>query len=265
MAPPLRFIARQEEEICRRYKAGESSLQLAMAFSCSDWTIRSCLSRNGVDRRSKTAHSRKYTCNFCFFQSVDTQTKAYWLGFLLADGCVFGRRLQLTLKLDDIDHLKKFLSDFDATYPVRMYPERNIAEVVIVHAQLIKDLAKYGVIPRKTYNMKWPSVQPNLLRHMIRGYVDGDGGFYHVDNGFAGGDDRFSATGHIDFIEKMQQTLICECNLSKTKYVYLPNTTFVRVSYSGRLQLQRIFTYLYQDATVYMDRKRNLIEPWLFP
>lgn len=33
-------------------------------------------------------HYRKYTFNFNFFEKIDNELKAYWLGFLYADGCI---------------------------------------------------------------------------------------------------------------------------------------------------------------------------------
>ena len=33
-------------------------------------------------------HYRKYFFDFDFFENIDTELKAYWLGFLYADGCV---------------------------------------------------------------------------------------------------------------------------------------------------------------------------------
>ena len=60
----------------------------------------------------------KYTYNENYFKIIDSEEKAYWLGFLYADGCItrFYRNeklksmsLELTLQSNDIEHLKKFL------------------------------------------------------------------------------------------------------------------------------------------------------------
>jgi len=44
------------------------------------------------------------------FDNIDTEEKAYWLGFLYADGWVSskGNTVGLTLALKDIEHLKKY-------------------------------------------------------------------------------------------------------------------------------------------------------------
>nr|DAG90196.1 MAG TPA: endonuclease [Crassvirales sp.] len=45
-----------------------------------------------------------------FFSVIDTEEKAYWLGFLYADGFISasGNTVGLSISLKDIDHLKKY-------------------------------------------------------------------------------------------------------------------------------------------------------------
>ena len=44
------------------------------------------------------------------FQQIDSNNKAYWLGFLAADGSVKGNELSIGLSSKDRGHLAKFLT-----------------------------------------------------------------------------------------------------------------------------------------------------------
>ena len=51
-----------------------------------------------------------------YFDAIDTPQKAYWLGLLMTDGCVYAKkekslRLCLTLKTEDKYLIEQFLSD----------------------------------------------------------------------------------------------------------------------------------------------------------
>jgi hypothetical protein len=51
---------------------------------------------------------RRYALDESFFNCIDTEDKAYWLGFLTADGLIGDDFVRIDLQLRDIDHLHKF-------------------------------------------------------------------------------------------------------------------------------------------------------------
>ena len=67
--------------------------------------------------------ARKHTCNEHFFDTIDTQEKAYWLGFLFADGNVsnISNTVSISLKGDDIAHLEKFKIFINASNNIRSF------------------------------------------------------------------------------------------------------------------------------------------------
>lgn len=125
--------------------------------------------------------------NNSVFENIDTEEKAYWLGFIYADGCVSNSTkytLEITLKKSDENHLKKFRSFLDSdalisnktiSHGEKVYKAVRIA----VHSKkLVEDLISKGCTPRKSLTLSFPSreilPQP-LVKHFIRGYFDGDG------------------------------------------------------------------------------------------
>ena len=70
----------------------------------------------------------KYYYNKDFFNKIDTEEKAYWLGFLYADGCIVTRSkckkvtpmsLELVLSSIDINHLYKFLNSLESNIEIK--------------------------------------------------------------------------------------------------------------------------------------------------
>jgi hypothetical protein len=78
----------QKEEICRRYLQGEGSYALAREFGVAGFTVSRLLNQRGIKRRFGSEAHRTHSANHSFFNTIDTEEKAYWLGFLAADGCI---------------------------------------------------------------------------------------------------------------------------------------------------------------------------------
>ncbi len=147
--------------------------------------VRATLRRAGVPLRSTprpTANYRQYTMDEGYFARIDTERKAYWLGFIIADGNVHLNRLTIGVQVQDIGHLEQFLEDVGSNSPVVRgktsgYSDKEQCRVRLNSQQLISDLGKLGVVPRKSGREVAPlgSIPDNLHRHFWRGVVDGDG------------------------------------------------------------------------------------------
>lgn len=131
----------------------------------------------------------KRTCdvNSAYFETL-TEESSYWLGYLLADGCVAFRRgpdgdvrqtvLQLSSK--DCEHLDKFKTAIGSTYAV-CGPYRGCWQLAVPDYDLCLSLEKYGVVPAKSLTAEPPKLPAKFERHWARGVIDGDGCFnrYH--------------------------------------------------------------------------------------
>lgn len=69
--------------------------------------------------------ARKHKLNKSYFASIDSEEKAYWLGFLMADGCVYkgssknSYRLQINLSFNDRDCLEKLNESIESDYDIK--------------------------------------------------------------------------------------------------------------------------------------------------
>ena len=127
---------------------------------------------------------KRYSINKNYFSNIDTEEKAYWLGFLYADGCVreLKGKANVTIGLNpkDKEHLEKFKKCLDSDSPIRQYDHPkglySTSVITINCTKMAYDLIKLGCVPNKTYEkIKMPDINDELKIHFIRGFLDGDG------------------------------------------------------------------------------------------
>mgnify|MGYP001610872498 CR=1 FL=1 len=267
-----RMSGMQIEEMCHLYLTGESGASLGRAFGISTPAVFGFLERRHIELRHDLGGPRRYTCDHRFFQTIDTESKAYWLGFLAADGTVTNRDVHLQLAACDTEHVSRFRDALQATHPIRPVNNHGYpATIMTISSQeMIHDLANHNVVPRKTHILRLPTLSPEMLRHYLRGYIDGDGTFtrsrirrkdrpglqYQVHS-------RFSLPGNVTFLVQVQQMLMRFCGVSATK-IFLQRAHFSQnigiLAYGGTRQVRTIFDWLYHDATVWLPRKRERFE-----
>ena len=228
--------------------------------------------RNGVERTFDTW--RKYKFNEHFFDIIDTEEKAYWLGFLYADGYVSSTNntVELGLKESDKSHIEKFIASIDGDMPIRK-KEKIIGDKIYVSysvsitSSIFKNaLINNGCVNNKSLVLKFPTkdiVPSELIHHFIRGYIDGDGCYYFGTNLYNGKNHSYKShyisidvAGTEDFLLGMIMSLKLHQNKLHTLHDY--NDIPKKVSYSGKYAIDIINT-IFKDANIYLDRKYERI------
>ena len=99
------------------------------------------------------------------------------------------------------------------------------------------------------------------MRHFIRGYFDGDGCFSVIKRNDRKNPNsktyQFNITGMENPLRKIQEHLIKNTGVVDNGLKHRKSTIAVTIHYSGRNVCKRILDYLYQDATIYLQRKYN--------
>lgn len=168
----------QSAEAVDMYVSGRSLESVGEAFGVSLETIRNRVILAGVNRRSR-ARIRK-TKNESFFKSIDCESKAYFLGLLIADGNVSKGYVRLSLVESDRHIIESFANELESTNKIytrvrRDGNSRNQACFALNSQEIVGDLAALGVSERKSFTVVPPEIETNLRRHMVRGMIDGDG------------------------------------------------------------------------------------------
>lgn len=260
-----KLTAAQVDEVCLRYLKGESSKVLAQEMLVSSVAIRGLLKRRNIERRTPSESARIYQFNQSFFHIINNEEKAYWLGFLGAnaniedEGCI-----SLKLGIQDLNHLQAFKDTISSMHPLKLYETKGntYCSLSVYSKQTCADLRKIGIVPRKTFVLQFPLeiIGSDLSRHFLRGYVDGDGGFYLTKTNRKSPNHLFSLTFNEIFLQQCQTFLCNNLGLNQTKIGRRNKDSPIgTLRYCGRKQVKKIAEWLYNDASIYLARKRNKI------
>ncbi len=193
------------------------------------------------------AGKHKYKINTRYFSSIDSPEKAYWLGFLWADGCISAttgsKRIVFCLHHRDHQHLEQLVNDLDSTYPVRQRGRFSYLEMC--SKDMFEDLLNCGVEERKTWGTSLPIVSDGLASHFIRGLFDGDGSYM---------------THHIQIVGTEQT---CKWLLDTTRRLVdvgggayeRPNRGCWLWDVNGGRQTPKLMNWIYKNPTRYLKRK----------
>lgn len=240
---------------------------------------------DAVKTRAEKMGLRKdfHYCDFDYFKIIDTEEKAYWLGFIFADGWVYTSEKHrswctgIELQKDDIGHLRKFNKSINGNYSVdtrvrtdsfkdgdprthKTCQSKSFYETCFIRIfskQFTDNLIDKGVIQNKSLVKKFPNYLPeDLVRHFIRGYFDGNGSVWSKTQNtlcFKIG------SGSKDFITVLRDVLIkseiyCSEILS-TSNKHGKDTYFTFDIYSNFENSLKFYNYLYLNSTIYLERK----------
>lgn len=161
-------------EVVRLYGTGLSQQSVADVLDVSQWWVSATLRRLGVPSRPEGGRRRR-SLDESFFDDIDTPEKAYWLGFIAADGFVRadGRTVGLRLMPSDVGHVAALAAALGSDAPIR--DMQGGKQVLFYSKHMVESLAKVGITRWKSRTcLPWEG-SPELLPHYWRGAVDGDG------------------------------------------------------------------------------------------
>lgn len=252
----LEKITQIESVICR-YKSGESAKEIAKDLEVGGAFIREIISDAGIKRTRSEANRntaqkrncRKYAIDESVFNVV-TEESAYWIGFLMADGCVYKGTVGVAIQKKDGKHLEKFRDFLKTNRPIKA--KSNNCDFLVIRSSLIAESLKvFGVTPKKSATAKVNGLEFN--RHFWRGVIDGDGSIFMDKSKNI----RISLVGSLDLINQFLEYVKSFVE-TEVKVKRCVNTDKVfRVKLSNKKAFQ-VIQALYDGCNIYLDRKYEI-------
>ncbi len=195
MGRPRPITPEQGDEILAKYEAGESRNSLADQYGASRRFLTNYLKERGARvRQCAEICATVLPRGNVFADALTNPESAYWVGFLMADGCISDTvknrnpAIILVLAAKDTGHVQK-LADFIGVNTVRVnkrpaggQSEGYDARYTVTNRPMSDTLISYGVTPRKTHTAKvcdGLSMSPDFWR----GYMDGNGTIRYIKRG----------------------------------------------------------------------------------
>lgn len=244
------------KKVSEKYLYEKTSLtQLQREFSIDRRTLSKKFKEMGINIINNQ-NILKFNENI--FDEVNTEEKAYWLGFIFADGyissssCKYKNVFEMSLCLTDIAHLHKF-NKFMGHIKNNVKSDNYRCRWNIMNSHLWEVLNNYGCVPNKSLILKFPHnvfKNPDLVRHFIRGYFDGDGCISYYKNKHIISP-RISIIGTKNFLNE----IIEMSNISaKFKHDKRHSEKTFSLEYTKENSI-KMLNWLYSDCTIYLDRK----------
>jgi len=245
-----------EKEIIQYYLDGNNHYRIQDKFGTSRKTSIQILNKFSIKKRSFEELYRIYSLKEDYFEKIDTEDKAYFLGLLIADGYNNNRQFTLSLQEKDVHILEIFKECLKYDSPIRTIDRKKgcpncsvLKSLVVCSVKMCKDLSKWGCIKAKSHFTYFPDISEEFWNHFIRGVFDGDGWVHEKRQGM-------TIIGNKDLIVRIQEILVEKCQIIKNKlYVaHRCKDNILEMRYGGG-NLRSIRDWLYKDATIYLQRK----------
>lgn len=249
------------KEILKDYNTGDYKLkELQVKYGIKYDTISKNIRKLGA---VTNPHGKIYM-NSAIFEKIDNEEKAYWLGFLYADGSVYKTdkghyRFELGLAEKDLIHIEKFKKFISSKHDIKYRVKTKSFRLMFNDPQFTKNLIDLGCVPNKSLILTFPTeeqVPLELQKHFIRGYFDGDGYLSKPPKGLT-----ISLLGTNEFLNDLlkyfHNILDAKGKILKKDKRHLNNTYYF--DFCGD-NARCFLKHIYKDSNIYLDRKYSLFE-----
>jgi intein/homing endonuclease len=206
------------------------------------------------------------------FNPVQTEEAAYWLGFLMADGCLLEHKGKTRTtyaaaacsSIKDKEHLEKLARFLGGN----LYDQGKVIQVVSQQSGEWAVLKDFNFGGKKARRLTLPKIREDLVRHLIRGFFDGDGNIW-VSKDLKEASCSFYSVGPTlikDISDYLLRNGINSKSYIQTTKAHKINERILAHSSIGKLMVIRrrdlcgLQKLLYASASVYLPRKRDKFE-----
>lgn len=274
--------------------------EIAAKLNRSEKAVNCKMTELGLYLKSKTNeqesnYRRFYTINDDYFEVINSQKKAYWIGWIITDGYVINRlntqrgvttsnRLGLKLQIDDIYVVEDFSKDLESTFPLRFQKARkgslyknkitgkeqlinagSQCALEITSAKIVSDLKKYGIHQNKTYDTKFPeNIDKRFYPGFIAGVISGDGSVNIKKNHNRGTFIRINIAGTLDLLSGIKKILVDNVNFNPDKLISkVRNSKRLYTLELNQTETYNLYKWFKSNNVELMKRKQEILEKYI--
>lgn len=250
-----------EEKVCQDYLTNQySSRELGVKYSLSKSTILRILERNGIKAENHRLVNNDLIIDY--FKIIDSEEKAYFLGFIFADGCVSNNQLFIDINDKDREVLERFRQEVHSNCIIstRIKGKSIMSRITIKNKSFVEHLKRYGIVENKTnntYHLPVELVPKNFYKDFIRGLIDGDGWIIKTQENYykIGYVTHYSSVAE-DFVYMINYLLIDKWN----NKIIRRNNKYSTVQIQSKKQVEQLAHALYANNNICLSRKYQVAQ-----
>ena len=216
---------------------------------------RCCYCFNTITKRGENNFNFKYLKNESFFKDIDSELKAYLLGWVAGDGSLKKRSLQLSVHKKDKEIIYLFQRSITPDGPIYERDYDNTINIIINSIVLVNDLCKQlnVRIGKKSDKISLPNLSDELLIHFIRGLIDSDGHIGKINTSIR----RPPNCSYCSTSSLIKDQIIEFCKSKNIKYYQSKFSLHWQGAYA--LVFMKM---IYENANFFLKRKYDLYLEW---
>ena len=236
-----------------------SQKDVGKVFNLTQSGVGIILRKHGVKLKKSRLNLSKLSLDVNYFEKIDTPKKAYWLGFITADGGINKNNSKLSICTADLEILEKFKNDIQSEHKIseinnfdkrtnKIYHEYSIQ---VTNEIFVSNIVKWGITNNKTDICNPPQLTEELYPFFIAGLFDGDGSVSLVKGKLRC--NLISTKEILDFIDDFLLKKIGILPCKKIKITENKDNVYKQYWYKNGL---KFLEFIYQgDSKIYLTRK----------
>lgn len=250
------------------YDGMHASAETASHFNLSPSTIRRVVKEiieiYELPKKDLSDSYRTYSLNKDFFEKIETEEQAYYLGIIATDGSInpINNALELEVARKDKEIPINFMRSIGSNRPVRntikYLKDTNkfyaACKFAVQSSKILTDLSQYNIVNNKSLSLKVNTslIPTPFLRHFWRGALDGDGWISLSLNGYP---NSIGYSGSKEMVKLFASYLEEELSIQPLRIV--KNKNIYQISYYTLETRKTIASHLYNDSNVFLTRKKQ--------
>lgn len=251
---------------CSNYiKEGHSLKECAEKYDINYGTLRQNLTKLGFRTPTRKGKINKtLSFNEHYFDEINSHNKAYFLGFLMADGYIcktpYSYQVGIGLKLEDKYILEKLKKEVNSETNISEY--KNSCKLVLTGSEhIFNTLKSYGFDEDKSHkDYTIPNIPEEYFSSFVRGYFDGDGCITIKATGYSV--TSICCNSKI-FLDSLCEVLTNKYNIPdvRVKFEQGKRKNPLYVMYITTKENQNLFKkFIYQNTEIKLERKYEKFE-----
>lgn len=233
--------------VISEYEKGLKCKQISINLNLDRRTVGKWLKEEGF----VYSKVNKANINSTIFSKIDNEDKAYWLGFIYADGYVScNSKFELSLAIKDLIHLEKFKKFIQFEGNIYIDHKVGRCRLLFQDSEIVKDLKRIGCTNKKSLTLTFPEIESSLIHHFIRGYFDGDGCINSPKESIS-----IQIVGTFSFLSTLHQ--LAELSETSIKHRNSKHSKEVFTDLICGNNAREFCQYMYSDATIFLERKHD--------